>query len=245
MITNGIIYIFVNCISNVSFYNGFYIRWGGVLKIIVTLCVVCFALVSGATLLIDNQKYVKASIGLSMYRDFKQGPKASFQPYTNNSPHADIVSGIAGGIRFNQYLSGELDFQYRNMDYTASGLSNDKQNIRNYSVLSNIYIYKPWHGFNPFLLAGIGYSRNNNGNMSITPVNNFPTVTVSGKNTNNFIWNVGVGNSIEINKHYNFDILYRYIDLGKVKTKTTPGSFKSSTQKLRANEIMMSIIYKL
>jgi opacity protein-like surface antigen len=180
-----------------------------------------------------------------MYKNFKQSPSGSFQPYVNNAPYSKVIGGIAGGIKLNNYLSGELDFQYRNMEYTASGFSNDNQTINNYSILSNMYLSKSWHGLNPFVLAGVGYARNNNGNLSVVPKGPFPTIIVSGKNTNNLIWNVGLGNSIEINKHYNFDILYRYIDLGKVKTKSTPGSFRGSSQKLRANEIIMSFIYKL
>ena len=110
--------------------------------------------------------------------------------------------------------------------------------------VNGYYDFNLYRMIKPYLSIGIGYG-SNKGNLSETPkvgVNIY-----GGSSKNNLVWNVGFGHKFMVNRRLGLDFSYRYVDLGKTKTKpsaTVPGS-QPSSQKIKAHEIMGGVIVNL
>jgi len=186
-----------------------------------------------------------AETGLSWYDSFKSNAK-NWEPHQKNtSPEINIAPiGFGLGVKINDYIANDISVQYRNPQYTSRGGYDDEQKIRSYGFLYNFILHKRWYKLEPFVFLGAGYGRNNNGDLVMVPTNSEPTITLKGKDTNNFIWNFGIGNTFKINKKFNCKLFYRYINFGKLKTHGGNG-YNDSTQKLRSQEFIFSLMYKL
>jgi len=170
----------------------------------------------------------------------------------NNAPlvgdtkfHTTGVYGGAIGYRFFDYFRVEVESLYRNFTYKASTSVDGsfKQHTKNLNLFWNGYA--DWRNstiFTPYLTAGLGYAKMIVG--ATINVGTVSTYTYPGVNTNNFAWNVGAGLKTNIWENFDFDISYKYVDLGEIKFKN------ASTRKLakdpfsiRNHEVTFGISY--
>lgn len=70
-----------------------------------------------------------------------------------------------------------------------------------------------------------------------------PTIH-KGKTTNNLAWNAGLGSTINLNKSFDLDLGYKYVNLGKVKMGLgDEGELPGKPAKFRAHEVALGLIY--
>lgn len=146
----------------------------------------------------------------------------------------DIVGGLALAVGYDWAKKGppirtELEYHYRvRMDFdtrvvdgTAAGFENQ---LSTHAVLANVYYDLPsWGRFKAYLGAGAGWVRN------VSDVDRVPLAgTAKEERTDakdNFGWSVMTGVTYRISQGWRFEVGYRYIDLGEVKS----GPFRDGT----------------
>lgn len=189
--------------------------------------------------------------------------------YVKKKPKGDpaVVPNILVGYRFNEYFSADINAQYRKFKYEAirdldGGINKFKQQfnqeVKNYSLFLNANLGVPTGTlFTPYVTAGIGYARNSGDLASV--VTNLNTGKVDpdlgfkspGKKTNNFAWNAGLGAKVKVNKNFDLDLSYRYLDLGKVRVDKTSFSgdadsvVSATSQHLKAHQVLLNLIYNI
>jgi opacity protein-like surface antigen len=143
-----------------------------------------------------------------------------------------VALDVGVGYRWNEWFRSEVFFSYR-PDFRFDGLSNFAQlepaihqGVRADAESTSLMvagIVRPTSLFgagkwsvDPFVMAGMGMARNRIDSMVFT----FPdtqTVTPNGSYSG-FAWTVGGGFSYALGKNVELEIVYRYVDLGEVKT---------------------------
>lgn len=143
-----------------------------------------------------------------------------------------VALDVGVGYRWNEWFRSEVFFSYR-PDFRFDGLSNFAQlepavhqGVRADAESTSLMvagIVRPTSLFgagkwslDPFVMAGMGMARNRIDSMVFT----FPdtqTVTPNGSYSG-FAWTVGGGFSYELGRNVELEIVYRYTDLGQVKT---------------------------
>jgi opacity protein-like surface antigen len=71
----------------------------------------------------------------------------------------------------------------------------------------------------PYLVASVGAARNQLDNVSIT-AGNSTLLTVNGRTTTDVAWGLGTGIGFPLGRFVTFDLMYKYLDLGKVQSST-------------------------
>jgi opacity protein-like surface antigen len=176
-----------------------------------------------------NKFYVRADYGIG-------------QPKKIKTMHFKKSTMYGGGIgyKFKKVFRVDINFQLRKLKAKKPVQINK---IHQSSAILNGYVNLMDESsfVIPYLTAGVGYARNEikDSVYRISLVEN----KTSGKKTNTFIWNGGVGTIINISKHIKLDVAYRYLDLGNAKwgTKTvvlgTPHKDEHLRSKLHSHEV--------
>ncbi|CAL7959423.1 exported hypothetical protein [Alphaproteobacteria bacterium] len=155
--------------------------------------------------------------------------------------------GFSGGLGCNvaDQIRAEAAFHYTNLSLKPDGSSSssselkseEKPKVTSWGILANAYYdLNNTGGFIPYVMAGVGYGKTNFKLPSTSDnffVNYFGltateikalsdagikiTDIIKPTSTNNFLWNVGVGAAIELQKGIYIDIGYRFGNVGKVK----------------------------
>ncbi len=183
-----------------------------------------------------------------------------------------IVLDMSIGYFWNEWLRTELSFTYR-PGFEFEGKSNFSQidtdfaqtveaDLQSFSGML-VGVVKPLALFSlekwtiePILTAGLGFAHN-----SIDPmVYTFPsttTTTPSGDHTD-FAWTMGAGFAYALTDNIDVELLYRYSDLGEVRTdvdtititrRSTNGIINNSiivdetAADLEVNEILLSVVW--
>lgn len=161
------------------------------------------------------------------------------------------IFGIEIGTRLTGNFRSSLSLDYRSYsnDITCGGaLYGQEANLSTESFVAMVngyYDFSKGRGFNPYIVIGLGLANNSqeangkNGSASFLP-----------NDTNNFAYKIGLGAKYQINKSFDIDFRYQFVDLGKVSlgsynnnsTASTNTSLKSGH--LRANELLLGISYK-
>ncbi len=139
-------------------------------------------------------------------------------------------AGLGGGYVFNEFAKTDLLLNYRDLRARQYGRVNVWSAMWNgYLGLHNSSI------LTPFALGGIGL-----GYLQSKPSLPVPS---KGKDTTQFVWNVGAGVSAKVDESMSVDLTYRYLDVGKSKaTITNQGSVK--TKHMTANEVVLGLGYQ-
>jgi opacity protein-like surface antigen len=163
-----------------------------------------------------------------------------FSAPTRSSYKPNAVYSLGIGYHLNDLFRTDLTLQYR--DIKDKRNNNLKKNIDSYAAFLNGYLNLSDSRDNviPYLSGGIGYSVNK---LKSSSKNN---ITLQGRGTNNFIWNLGAGLAIKIYKSVYLDLSYRYVNLGNTKGQVViangiPGPIKIKS--FRTNEVTGGIIF--
>ena len=202
-----------------------------------------------------NNFYLRTDIGASLpTKKFKS--KGQNDLYLPKKLNKSGIYNIGIGYRITDNIRSDLNLSYRNFKYKANknnqtvgnGNLNNKfsQQIKSYSIFLNGYY--DFININkiakPYLTTGIGYGKNKSKDLihiSTLTANNGTTVAqdrdvYKGSTQNNFIWNAGLGSRFVINDRFNLDLSYKYVNLGKTKTKRIAGNDAvPSAQKITAH----------
>ncbi len=189
-----------------------------------------------------------------------------------NANHTGIY-GIEVGYKFDDYTRASLSLDYMpNYSFTTSAnentsgiidgtpyviTSNNNFKVNSWVMMFNAYYdIKNTSNFTPYVTLGAGVARNEakstynslfgaSGNLENNPVN------LAKYTKDNFAYKIGVGAKYAINKSFDFDLRYQFVDMGKFTTAS--GSYtldgatytlSEQTVKLKAQEILIGIAYK-
>ncbi len=127
------------------------------------------------------------------------------------------VWNISGALGYKyKYFRVEGEYVYRDDDddeYTGL-VGGHKTSIETDSFMANAYLdIMPNYWISPYFMGGLGVTRVELSNQDI------PTV-IGTKETfdkDNFTWQIGAGLSLRLNRCLNFDMGYRYVDMGTIE----------------------------
>lgn len=148
------------------------------------------------------------------------------------------------GYQYTPELRGDLTFEYRRYvnDKTdaSSPATTFKLDVSALTILANGYYDFSAGGVKPYVGAGIGVSRNRMGSTSFDDGAGF-NGSLPGGSTTEFAWALMAGVGIPVSG-WILDIGYRYVDLGKLKIPSDPGSgYGGASGKLMAHELMLGM----
>lgn len=132
---------------------------------------------------------------------------ASYMQLNDNEVNDTLATlGIAGGLKFNDYLRSELEYTYRGVGEVTYYYETLKWNT--HSLMLQNYVDIPTNTpVKPFLNVGLGgtyaYLEESFGPFSYST------------NDTTFTWNAGVGINFKLTDNMSLDTMYRYVDYGK------------------------------
>jgi len=84
----------------------------------------------------------------------------------------------------------------------------------------------------PYLVGSVGASRNQLDAVNLSTPGGPTFATINGRTTTGFAWGVGAGIGIPLGRFFTFDLMYKYLDLGRVESSnlfTTGGATVQAT----------------
>jgi opacity protein-like surface antigen len=130
------------------------------------------------------------------------------------------VMGLGLGYKVGENVRSDITFNYRpDFKYKgATGSWSGKQKIKAYNfMLNGFYDFANMGGFTPYIGAGIGMARIHSGTFTQTDASGI--YYTSGKTKTNFAYQATVGGYFKLADGVDFNVGYRYVDLGKFNTK--------------------------
>ena len=204
--------------------------------------------------------------------------KSGSGAFGNNSQGSTGVYGIEGGYKFDDYTRFSLGLDYYSEhsfsvpgDENTAGTSDLNGTSVPYSVsttnnfkisswvamVNGYYDFKNETNFMPYLTLGLGASFNKaKSTYNTTSISNGSTVynintNLAQKETTNFAYKAGIGVRYSLNKLFDFDLRYQFVDLGKFTTSSgstvvdgVTEQAAEQTVKLKSQEISLGIAYK-
>ncbi|CAL7959426.1 exported hypothetical protein [Alphaproteobacteria bacterium] len=142
----------------------------------------------------------------------------------NNSKGIGFGAGI--GYNVTDQIRTEAMFQYATLKPKVDKDSDSKKQpkIKSFGLLLNAYYdINNTGSFIPYVMGGIGYGRTKLDIPTEVLDAKYRETTwkfsevLKPKSTNNFLWNVGAGAAVELQKGMYLDIGYRFGNVGKIK----------------------------
>ena len=165
-------------------------------------------------------------------------------------------SGIFGGGIGTTYVPGlraDLTFTYRSGHEQVTGfpdMPEGRADFRSLVTLLSLYLdiysrprVSPYGGF------GLGFARNQLGDITITNPDGSQLGTIAGKNKTSFAWHVSFGAGIQVTNRLLLDLGYRYLKGGDYDSEGLlifpDGSRVPAKNEgtFRANEVIVSLQY--
>jgi opacity protein-like surface antigen len=198
--------------------------------------------------------YLRGTLGLGLPGSPAVQPYVVPGPATNDEDlKAGWAVGAAVGYQWG-WLRGDLSVDYlgrRDFSERFTGACGtactgtlDGQ-FSAVPVLANVYYdIGTWHGFTPYLGAGLGVAHLQWDSLKLSGQCNGPCPSASGEGHWRFAWQMGAGVSYAVSEKVSVDADYRLLDLGSAGAGTTAkGNLGSDT--MWDNEVRISLRYKL
>jgi opacity protein-like surface antigen len=132
------------------------------------------------------------------------------------------------GYKFDNNFRADVNAQLRN-----SSKKNVTAEYKSKTVfLNGYYDFDSSSIFTPYVTVGAGYTQNT--------MDKLATGTESVK-SKNFVYNAGFGSKINVAKDVDLDLGYRFVGLGKFKSKNASGI--TTTTKTHAQELSAGVIF--
>ena len=165
----------------------------------------------------------------------------------------DIVGGMAIAAGYDWAKKGlplrtELEYHHRfRMDFdtrvvggTDAGFQND---LRTDAVLLNIFYDLRLKGnFKPYFGAGMGWARNT------SEVDRVPLAGTAKEERedakDNFSWSVMAGFMYRISEAWQFEVGYRYIDLGEVKSGPFQDGAVMTAEDYVSHDLILGLVFR-
>jgi len=143
------------------------------------------------------------------------------------SPGSSFLFGGGVGYRFTPVLRADVTLDYMpqfnahgtNSTGSASVTFNTFVGLVNGYVDLNGLMPNAFGSFQPYLTAGVGFSRNSMGTAAGRAFG--VSGTQSGATNTDLAWSIGAGVAYPINQNLTFDVGYKYLDLGELRTGST------------------------
>jgi opacity protein-like surface antigen len=184
------------------------------------------------------------------------------------------VYGIEAGYKFDDYTRASISLDYMpGNNFDSSANENDSGNVgsssyvetsnNNFKVDSWILMFNGYYDiknssdFTPYftLGAGVAHNKAKSTYTASTSINGggfeSDSADLGEATKDNFAYKIGLGTRYSINKSFDLDLRYQFVDLGKVTTAS--GSYNSSgtvipvseqTVKLKSQQVLLGIAYK-
>lgn len=206
--------------------------------------------------------YLRGDVGYKVYQDPKArygNPAAAFDGHRRFSDEKLGNAGIVGGgvgYKFNEWFRTDVTADYETPakfhgrlfcpGACGAGSTSEKAKIDAVTIFANGYFdIGTFYGFTPYVGGGIGtayididhYRSNSTGNPSYKGDSNW-----------NFAWNLMAGVGFQVAPNVVIDANYRFVDLGKVKTKSITAAGDSGKVKvddIQAHEFRVGVRYLL
>lgn len=160
------------------------------------------------------------------------------------------------------YITGRQTYNYTYNSVTNKAVDEDSMNNKvqlNTFMLNAFYDFKNKSAFTPYIMGGVGLgsfkhtsilsSEETTYNPSDEVVNYTNARSRKSRTANNFAWNAGAGVRYKINKDFDLDFSYRYLDAGKSSMTTWSGStayssgYQKSQTKVVSQDMMLGLTY--
>lgn len=219
--------------------------------------------------------YANAQENKGFYLQGNLGYAMGVAPGGNFSKNTLGDAGVYGGAigyRFDEHLRVDFGVDYRDgysnqysvdetvligskeIDYTDTQLTV----VRSLSTMFSFYYdIAEINKITPYVMLGAGVARNTaNSHSTFKTLDNKPNTSLSFSDGThiNFAWKMGAGAAYSINKNFNIDLHYQFVDLGKFRTgniETTHGINRDIKKvgpnlegKLQSHEILCGLVYK-
>ena len=190
--------------------------------------------------------YARADVGYSW-------PAAKINSYNySNKPKGALVATLGAGYVFNSKFRSDITASHRGRykySYTDSKKGAVRQEFSSNALMLNGYLSpKIFKYAAPYVMGGIGLAINKAGNF-------LGPFTAIGDSSESFAWQIGVGSLIKISENANVDIMYKYVNLGNIKTSSliksnsctgnfsACGNFSAFKGQLKVHELSTGISY--
>lgn len=182
-----------------------------------------------------NFNYIGIKAGIAMPSNL--GGNSDLSGYSTDNV---ATYGFMVGRKINDIFALEFEYMYRsNSDTSVNSISPTGPKNISWGAKTNTFMFNAsvdiikHRLFRPYVKAGIGYSNNNSDNYVSTITNNSGGLveknTYGGKTTNEFAWQAGVGINMTLNKTFDVNIEYMYVDKGQIETANSR-TYTTSTQ---------------
>lgn len=200
--------------------------------------------------------YLRGDVGYKVYRD----PDAKYAGTKFRGEDLNDTGVIGGGVgyKFNEWFRSDvtLDYEFKSkfngklncFGCTTAGLySDERAKVSALTPLVNVYAdLGSWHGFTPYVGAGVGASYIMVDNYRYTNPNG-ATGKIKGDNDWSFSWALMAGVGYNVTDNLIVDAGYRYLNLGDGKTKKSGlGDNKPvKIEDLQAHEFRVGLRYMI
>lgn len=191
-----------------------------------------------------NYVYIKGGVARTRYNKFKEGESSI---YIAKRPNIALMYIAGLGHKFTKSIRGDIAIQYGELKYKRKDDMYDlRQKAKLFSVFANGYYDIPLGlpiktRVVEYLTAGAGIGYNKSNDLNDSDMGE----KWEGKNTTNFIWNIGAGIKFDLTKRFTGDVGYRFLHLGNIKVRNNDTSREDppKTQKITAHQVMISLVY--
>lgn len=162
-----------------------------------------------------------------------------------------VLYGLGLGYRVNSNFRTDLTIERRDRfvvegGQAFAGVGTFDSKVENTAYMLNVYydferlpIVQLPGGFKPFVGVGVGISRIEVNDQDVL-VGGTRTARFTGKDDNQFAWQLMAGVAYNLNANTAFEIFYRYADLGDVELNS---AFGQVSNELKTHEVLASLRY--
>ena len=153
--------------------------------------------------------YLAARGGTAKYKveDDRSGVSSNLSDYVVDKKR--FMASGALGYRY-KHVRAELEYVWRRKNKeTIAGITEGQFKSHSYMFVV-YYDFFPYSWFTPFVNAGVGYTKS-----KLTFYNKTVDAHYRAKD-DSFTWSLGAGISAKVTNRLNFDLGYRYYDMGEL-----------------------------